>query len=28
LLDLDCGGSVCRCGVCHATHARVGEGCG
>jgi len=28
LLDLECGGSVCRCGVCHATHARVGEGCG
>jgi hypothetical protein len=28
LLDLDCRGSVCRCGVCHVTHARVGEGCG
>jgi len=28
LLDLDSGGSVCRCGECHATHGRVGEGCG
>jgi hypothetical protein len=25
LLDLDSGGSVCRCGVCYATHARVEE---
>jgi len=28
LLDLDSGGLVCQCGVYHATHARVGEGCG
>jgi len=28
LLDLDSGGSVCRCGVCHATRGCVGEGCG
>jgi hypothetical protein len=28
LLDLDSEGSVCRCGVCHATRGRVGKGCG
>jgi hypothetical protein len=28
LLDLDSGGSVCWCGVCHTTRDRVGEGCG
>jgi hypothetical protein len=28
LLDLNSGGSVCRCGVYHVTRGRVGEGCG
>jgi len=28
LLDWDSEGSVCRCGVCHATRGRVGKGCG